>query len=121
MFAICRNNVLIRHLYSNNYTPLSAKIKYALVFLFFFTTSRKHISLFRRYFLITAKDLYMSIEKFVTIYSAAILGDYSALTIRNAIKTNKLPAKKIGGKFFIQRPDFESWLASKGRKIQGDA
>ena len=63
----------------------------------------------------------MSNEKFVTIYTAAILGDYSALTIRTAIKTNKLPAQKIGGKFFIKRPDFESWLAAKGRKIQGDA
>ena len=58
-------------------------------------------------------------EKFVTIYTAAILGSYSALTIRNAIKTNKLPAKKIGGKFFIQRPDFEAWLATKGRIIKG--
>ena len=61
----------------------------------------------------------MSNEKFVTIYAAAILGDYSALTIRNAIKTNKLPAEKIDGKFIIKRTDFEAWLVTKSRSIKG--
>ena len=60
-------------------------------------------------------------QDFLTIYTGAILGDYSVLTVRNAIKTNKIPAEKIDGKFIIKRTDFEVWLAAKGRKIQGDA
>ncbi|MDO9267794.1 MAG: hypothetical protein Q7T96_01635 [Methylobacter sp.] len=60
-------------------------------------------------------------QDFLTIYTAAVLGGYTVLTIRNAIKTNKLPAEKIDGKFIIQRNDFNVWLESKGRSIKAVA
>lgn len=63
----------------------------------------------------------MSNEQFITIYIAAILGDYTPLTIRSAIKTGKLPAEKIDGKFIIKRTDFDVWLESKGRTAKAGA
>lgn len=63
----------------------------------------------------------MSQQDFLTIYTAAVLGDYTPLTIRSAIKTSKLPAEKFNGIYRIKRADLIAWLATKGRSIQGGA
>jgi len=63
----------------------------------------------------------VSQELFYSIYQAAILSNYTPLTIRTAIKTGKLPAALIENKYHIWHSDFEIWLASKGRTAKAGA
>lgn len=65
------------------------------------------------------------LQEFLSIIESATASGYAPLSIRSAIKLGQLNAELVKIKnrdtYRITRTDLIAWLATKNRKIQGDA